>query len=80
MTRIKYSRFGGSLVTDFITVGPNSILRGIVLSDNSYRLCTFDAEVIASGQASNLRNAKIAIRKLLLQHGAKLNTEIRNSK
>jgi hypothetical protein len=80
MTRIKYSRFGNLLVTDFITVGPNNIVRGVIDSGFIYSLSSFDGEIISKGQASNLRNAKIAVRKLLLQHGAKLNTEIRNSK
>lgn len=78
MTRIKYSKHGDSLVTDFFTVGPNNIIKGLVNSDFSYSIHTFDADIIAAGKASNLRNAKLAIKKLLVIHGVKFDQEIRN--
>jgi len=78
MTRIKYSKFGNTLMTDYLTVGPNHIIRGLINEDLSYGIITFDCVCLASGQASNLRNAKIMVRRLLLRYGAKLNVEIRN--
>jgi hypothetical protein len=78
MTRIKYSRKGSVLVTDFITIGPNSVVRGVILSDFVYYIYTFDADVMYSGQSSNLRNAKAKIKQLLLSCGAKFKEEIRN--
>ena len=77
MIRIKYSRYGETLMTDFITVGPNNIIRGLINPDFSYSIHTFDADIIYSGKASSIRAAKTIVRRLLKECGAKLDNEIR---
>lgn len=77
-TRIKYSRYGDQLMTDWFTVGPNLIIRGIIyLSTNQISIVEFESEVVVLEPSSNLRAAKSLVRKRLLQSGVKLGEEIR---
>jgi hypothetical protein len=64
-------------MTDFFTVGPNQIVRGLINPDFSYSIHDFDADILYSGKASSLRAAKAKVRELLILCGVKFNGEIR---
>jgi hypothetical protein len=78
-TRIKYFKYNDILVTDWFTIGPNNIVRGIVTpSDNSYSVITFDSQVVYEGTTPSLRNTKETVRLLLSKLGVKFEGEIRS--
>lgn len=79
MTRVKYSKYNDILVTDFITVGPNDIIRGVITQTFEYSVNNFDGDILEKGQASNLRNAKSKVKALLKKYGARFDNEIRQT-
>lgn len=77
-TRIKYYQYGDTLMTDWFTVGPNLIVRGVINTlDNSISIVEFDSEEISRQPTRSLRSAKSLVRKKLLEVGVKLGEEIR---
>lgn len=81
MTRLKYYKRDELLYTDWFTVGPNFIVRGIInTKTNTYQVIEFDSELVNDGQASNLRLAKDRVRALLIKAGVNFEGEIRSNK
>jgi hypothetical protein len=84
-TRIKYYQYSDTLMTDWFTVGPNLIVRGVIekrdcsQSNSGYivRVVTFDSEVVYTDSKFNLRSAKLLVRKQLILSGVKLGEEIK---
>ena len=76
-TRSKYYPYSDTLMTDWFTVGPNLIVRGVITTNNTWSVMTFDSDLIVSGASSNLRYAKIELRKQLILSGVKLGEEIK---
>lgn len=77
-TRIKYYSYGSDLMTDWFTISPNLIVRGIIHTEtNQYTVVEFDSEIVKTDQASSLRSAKSSVRRKLLELGVKLGEEIR---
>lgn len=79
MVRIRYWRIGNVLYTNWITLGPNLVVRGIVNStSNRYMIVQFDEEIVAEGEGANLRHAKAIVRDRLIEAGAVFDGEIRS--
>lgn len=79
MTRLKYySSVPDLLYTDWFTVGPNLIVRGVINTKTlQYYVYEFDSEMILEGQASKLRIAKEQIKVNLAKVGVNFDGEIR---
>jgi hypothetical protein len=79
MTRLKYySSAPGLLYTDWFTLGPNLIVRGIINLDTyTYQVYEFDSEMMSHGEAPNLRVAKEKLKELLVTCGVNFDGEIR---
>jgi hypothetical protein len=79
MVRLKYVELGNLLYTDWFTLGPNLVVRGIInTSTFKYQIVEFNTDVSAEGQASNLRNAKRQLKTVLSKAGVNFEGEIRN--
>jgi hypothetical protein len=79
MVRIKYDSVDNLLYTDWFTIGPNLIVRGIINTLTfQYQVIEFNTDVVAEGQASNLRNAKHQLKNVLGKAGVNFEGEIRN--
>lgn len=77
-TRIKYYSQDYGLVTDWFTVGPNLIVRGMINPyDFQYNVITVEGNMLVSTNAHSLREAKSSIRKNLISLGVKFEDEIR---
>lgn len=81
MIRIKYTEVYGLLRTDWFTVGPNMIIRGIInLENNYYEIRQFDQSLVTYGKARSLRQAKDFLRRGLTSSGVNFDGEIRKRK
>lgn len=78
MTRIKYHQRDNILYTDWLTIGPNLVVRGMINKTNyTFSIYQFNSEPVYEGQASNLRIAKDTIKKQLVSAGVIFDGEIR---
>jgi len=78
MTRIKYMSQYGLLWTDWFTVGPNIIIRGVIDTTNfRYEIREFDSSIVMDGTGDSLRHCKELIRQGLIDSGVKFDGEIR---
>jgi hypothetical protein len=78
MTRLKYYSVDNLLYTDWFTLGPNLIVRGIINTETfTYQLVEFDSEMMYDGQASSLRSAKNLLKNQLTLAGVNFDGEIR---
>lgn len=78
MIRVKYTEVYGLLRTDWFTVGPNLVIRGVInTTNNYYELREFDNKLITSGTAKTLRAAKTKVKELLQEAGVNFGDEIR---
>jgi hypothetical protein len=78
-TRIRYSEYENLLQTDWFTVGPNLVVRGIIdTKDFTYRVTQLGGELVVGGGCSNLRDAKSALKLALSGAGVNFVGEIRN--
>lgn len=78
MVRIKYIELGNLLYSDWFTVGPNKIVRGIINTDTfTYQVIEFNTDVVAEGKGINLRDAKYLVRDSLIGAGVNFEGEIR---
>lgn len=81
MTRLKYYSVAGVLVTDWFTIAPNLIIRGVINSLSlEYFVQEFDSGQMKEGKADSLRSAKATVKKLLLEAGVNFDGEIRKRK
>lgn len=79
MVRLRYRRIGHTLYTDWLTLGPNMIVRGIVNSKTlKYMIVQFNTEIVAEGEGADLRHAKSIVRRRLEEAGLNFDGEIRN--
>lgn len=79
MTRVKYNNIQGLLVTDWLTVGPNMIIRAVINPSNYYyEIRQFDSTRVLGGYAKNLRQAKTIIKSELTKSGVNFTGEIRS--
>ncbi len=79
MKRIRYRRFADFQFTEWFTIGPNLIVRGVITPEFVVSVMTFEEELLFKDQASNMREAKAKLRALLIQAGVKLEDEIRHT-
>lgn len=78
MTRLKYYSVDNLLYTDWFTLGPNLIVRGIINTGTfSFQIYEFDSEMVFESQAKSLREAKSLMKKQLLKIGVNFDGEIR---
>ena len=80
MTRIKYTKLANGLITtDWITVGSNLVLRGVI---DSRGLCItiYNTErAILTESVPNTRVGKTRIKQILISYGLKFDSEIRRT-
>lgn len=80
MTRLKYSEVGNLLYTDWFTLGPNFIVRGIInLTTHTFQIIEFNTDVVYDGQARSLRESKAKLKSQLITAGVNFTDEIRKS-
>lgn len=80
MTRIKYERMQNTLVTNWLTVGPNQIIRGVIHPDNTIDIVDIQSNILKSiSNISNKRKAKDLLKKELRSFGFNFEEEIRNN-
>jgi hypothetical protein len=79
MTRLKYYQTGDLLYTDWFTLGPNLVVRGIInTSTFSYQVIEFNSEVVSEGtNFRDLRTVKSILKAQLLSAGVNFTDEIR---
>lgn len=78
MTRIKYTELGNLLYTDWFTLGPNFIVRGIInTTDNIYQIVEFNTDIVDEGYCNSLRHTKDSLRQALIKAGVNFEGEIR---
>ena len=81
MTRLKYYSIDTLLYTDWFTLGPNLIVRGIINTETfTYQIVEFDSELVSEGKADNLRQAKSMMKNTLLKAGVNFEGEIRKGR
>lgn len=67
------------LHTDWFTVGPNKVIRGIIdTNSDKFYIREFDSSLVISGQAKDLRQAKALVKKHLRESGVNFTDEIRS--
>ena len=80
MIRLKYTEVCGLLKTDWFTLGPNLIVRGVIdLENNNFIVHSFDSDNIYTGQAKDLRQAKSKLKTQLKRVGVNFEDEIRRT-
>lgn len=78
MTRLKYYKMGNELMTDWFTIGPNKIIRGVIdTTTNTIKVVEFDGEVVAELRTKNLRQAKTLLKHSLSISRVNFDGEIR---
>lgn len=78
MIRLKYYRTDDLLYTDWLTLGPNFIVRGIINTKTLvYQVVELNTDVVLEGQANSLRQAKDTLKTGLVSSGANFSGEIR---
>jgi hypothetical protein len=79
MVRLRYNDQCGLLWTEWFTVGPNYVIRGVINKENNYyEIRQFDNTLVNSGNAKTLRQAKTKIKELLVHNGVNFIGEIRS--
>jgi len=79
MTRLKYIKINNALYTDWFTLGPNFIVRGVINLENyEFSVMEFNSELVLSKKCHNLRNAKDQLKNKLIEIGVKFDGEIRS--
>lgn len=79
MTRIKYSEVGDTLSTDWFTLGPNFIVRGIINTKSfHFYIFEFNTNIVYESQARSLREAKNKLKSQLTLAGVNFEGEIRS--
>lgn len=79
MTRLKYYEVGDLLYTDWFTLGPNFIVRGIINTTTlSYQIVEFNTDVVSEDKARSLRELKTKLKSQLSAAGVNFTGEIRN--
>jgi hypothetical protein len=80
MVRIRYYSVGNLLYTDWFTLGPNFIVRGIINTENlTYQICELNSEIVIEGTGYNLRNVKSIMRAEFVKMGLNFEGEIRRT-
>lgn len=80
MTRIKYYERGEELVTDWYTIGPNLVIRGVIDTKSfTYSIIEFNSSILISGSTDNLRSAKSSLKNNLKLSGVQFFDEIRQN-
>jgi len=78
MVRIKYSEVGDLVYTDWYTVGPNFIVRGIInIKTFTFQVIEFNTDTVSEGQGNNLRHTKNMLKNTLSNVGVNFTGEIR---
>lgn len=78
MIRLKYHTRDELLYTDWLTIGPNLVIRAIINTKTyTYQIVEFDMEVVLEGEANNLRRAKDLVRQKFVECGVQFEGEIR---
>lgn len=81
MVRIKYNQIDSLLYTDWFTLGPNFIVRGIINTETfTYQILELNSELVLEGRARNLREAKTIMKNKLSSIGVNFEGEIRSRK
>ena len=77
-TRIKYNRVANLIYTDWFTLGPNFIIKGIINKDTyKFQVVEFNSELVFEGQGNNLRDAKTKLKETMINAGVNFTGEIR---
>lgn len=80
MVRIRYYPIDNLLYTDWFTLGPNFVVRGIINIDNlTYQICELNTELVMSGAGYDLRNVKSLMKTELNKIGVNFEGEIRKT-
>lgn len=78
MVRLKYYTVDNLLYTDWFTLGPNFIIRGIVNTDTYHiQITEFDSELVYEYQGKNIRDSKTHLKNHLTKIGLNFEGEIR---
>lgn len=77
MTRIKYTRLAGYLVSNDIFVDNDFLNIFISPDEYGYTIYNLRSEEVASGQGKSLRDAKRLAREAIIALGANLKDEVR---
>lgn len=78
MTRLKYNEVGNLLYTNWITLGPNYIVRAIINTETfHFQIIEFNTDVVFEGSGKTLRESKSLVKKALAAAGANFSDEIR---
>jgi len=81
MVRIRYNQIGDLLYTDWFTIGPNHVIKGIInINNNTYQVIQFNTDVVAEGSCPNLRAVKFKLKQVLAQAGVNFDGEIRGAR
>lgn len=78
MVRLRYYSTENLLYTDWFTIGPNLIVRGILNTDTyHFQICELNTEMVYEYQGKNLRDAKTTLKNKLIDIGVNFDGEIR---
>lgn len=78
MTRLRYYKIGSELITDWFTIGPNKIIRGVIdTTTNTIRVVEFDSGILLEVRTKNLRQAKTLLKHSLSISRVNFDGEIR---
>ncbi len=79
MVRLKYTALDNLLYTDWFTLGPNFVVKGIINTRTyHFQIVEFNSELVYEGQAKDLRQAKAMLKNQLVSAGVNFEGEIRS--